>query len=44
VRIRVPALVAQAQLLRPGMSVIVSVDTKNAPDDPSASLDVAPLP
>ena len=43
VRIRVPAAVAQAQLLRPGMSVIVSVDTKNAPDDPSASLDVTPL-
>ena len=43
VRIRVPTLVAQAQLLRPGMSVIVSVDTKNAPDDPSASLDVTPL-
>jgi membrane fusion protein, multidrug efflux system len=43
VRIRVPAAVAQAQLLRPGMSVIVTVDTKNAPDDPSASLDITPL-
>jgi membrane fusion protein, multidrug efflux system len=42
VRIRVPAHVARAQLLRPGMSVIVTIDTKNAPDDPSASLDVAP--
>jgi membrane fusion protein (multidrug efflux system) len=42
VRIRVPAQVARAQLLRPGMSVIVSIDTKNAPDDPSASLDIAP--
>jgi len=42
VRIRVPAQVARAQLLRPGMSVIVTIDTKNAPDDPSASLDVAP--
>ncbi len=43
VRIRVPAMVAQAQLLRPGMSVIVTIDTKNAPDDPSASLDITPL-
>jgi membrane fusion protein, multidrug efflux system len=42
VRIRVPAEVARAQLLRPGMSVIVTIDTKNAPDDPSASLDIAP--
>ena len=42
VRIRVPAQVARAQLLRPGMSVIVTIDTKNAPDDPSAVLDVAP--
>jgi membrane fusion protein (multidrug efflux system) len=41
VRIRVPAQVARAQLLRPGMSVIVTIDTKNAPDDPSAVLDVA---
>jgi membrane fusion protein (multidrug efflux system) len=40
VRIRVPAAVANARLLRPGMSVIVTVDTKNAPDDPSASLEV----
>jgi membrane fusion protein (multidrug efflux system) len=39
VRIRVPTGVARARLLRPGMSVIVTVDTHSAPDDPSASLD-----
>jgi hypothetical protein len=31
--------VARAQLLRPGMSVYVKVDTKTAPEDPSAALD-----
>ncbi len=44
VRIRVPKGVARAQLLRPGMSVHVTVDTKNAPDDPSAALDVSEHP
>jgi membrane fusion protein (multidrug efflux system) len=44
VRIRVPKGVARAQLLRPGMSVIVTVDTKSAPDDPSAALDVTEHP
>jgi membrane fusion protein (multidrug efflux system) len=39
VRIRVSRNVARAQLLRPGMSVYVKVDTKTAPDDPSAALD-----
>jgi len=40
VRIKVPAAVAKARLLRPGMSVIVTIDTQNAPDDPSASLEI----
>jgi membrane fusion protein, multidrug efflux system len=44
VRIRVPKGVARAQLLRPGMSVIVTVDTRSAPDDPSAALDVTEHP
>jgi len=44
VRIRVPAAVARAQLLRPGMSVIVTIDTKTAADDPSASLDLPGQP
>jgi multidrug resistance efflux pump len=39
VRISVSKNVARAQLLRPGMSVFVKVDTKTAPDDPSAELD-----
>jgi membrane fusion protein (multidrug efflux system) len=39
VRIRISKNVARAQLLRPGMSVYVKVDTKTAPDDPSAALD-----
>lgn len=39
VRIRIPKGVARAQLLRPGMSVYVRVDTRSAPDDPSAALD-----
>jgi membrane fusion protein (multidrug efflux system) len=44
VRIRVSKGVARAQLLRPGMSVIVKVDTRSAPDDPSAALDHADQP
>jgi membrane fusion protein, multidrug efflux system len=44
VRIRVSKGVARAQLLRPGMSVIVTVDTKTAPEDPSAALDVDDQP
>jgi membrane fusion protein (multidrug efflux system) len=39
VRIRVSKSVARAQLLRPGMSVYVKVDTGSAPEDPSAALD-----
>ena len=39
VRIRVSRSVRQAQLLRPGMSVFVKVDTRTAPEDPSAALD-----
>ena len=39
VRIRVPNGVARARLLRPGMSVYVTVDTHSAPDDPSAPLE-----
>lgn len=41
VRIRVSKGVARVRLLRPGMSVIVTVDTRSAPDDPSAPLDQA---
>ena len=39
VRIRVSRSVRQAQLLRPGMSVYVKVDTRTAPEDPSAALE-----
>ena len=44
VRIRIPKGVARAQLLRPGMSVYVRVDTRSAPDDPSAALDHSDQP
>ena len=44
VRIRVSKGVARAQLLRPGMSVFVKVDTRSAPDDPSAALDHSDQP
>jgi membrane fusion protein, multidrug efflux system len=38
VRVAVPADVAASRTLRPGMSVIVSVDTRAAPDRPIAAL------
>lgn len=44
VRIRVSKDVKRAQLLRPGMSVFVRVDTRSAPDDPSAALDHSDQP
>jgi membrane fusion protein (multidrug efflux system) len=37
VRIEVPVTVAEQELLRPGMSVVVSVNTKAQPNEATAS-------
>jgi len=42
VRVRVPAAVARQGVLRPGMSVVVSVDTKPDRSAPGASAAARP--
>jgi len=44
VRIEVPTNVAEQEVLRPGMSVVVSVDTKKAPAATAVATEAANAP